>query len=109
MYHIVMIDECKIQEGKLHPIIDSEPQYISVKHATEAMEETKKFIGDVTFTHFWGTWEGKRVMFFCYDMIEGAGLQPNKQATIAYLQQCIPGTMHVIFGPVVGLLDPELW
>jgi len=73
------------------------------------MKQVQKFIGkDVILTHFWGTWDKKRVMFWCYDLMD-EHMPPNKQATLAYLGECLPGTMHVICGPVVGLLDPELW
>ena len=104
-YHIVMIDECQV--GSLS-IEDAVPVEVPVMNASEAWKEAKKFIGDATLTTFWGTWEGRRVLFLCHDMFTD-DLRPNKQATLAYLGQCIPGTMHVIFGPVVGLLNKELW
>ena len=108
MYNIVTIDECQGDRLVISSLIDAEPTYISVKHSEEAMEQVKLFMGDVHLTHFWGTWDNRRVLFWSNDLFT-ADMNPNKQGTIAYLQQCIPGTMHVIFGPVVGLLDPELW
>ena len=108
MYHIVMIDECSGEYNK-GTLKDAEPVYESVKNSNEAIDEMHKFIGkDVVLTNFWGTWDGKRALFFCTDMFHD-GLMPNKQATLAYLGECIPGTMHIIYGPVVGFLDPELW
>ncbi len=109
---IVMIDDrswrFKCKGDSLRTLHNSEPVYEEVRTRREAWTEAKKFIGDVTLTTFWGTWENRRVLFLCHDMFTD-DLQPNKQATIAYLGECVPGTMQVIFGPVVGLLDPELW
>jgi hypothetical protein len=106
MARIVMIDECKVDGPQIR---DSEPVYEEVKNFEEAREEMHKFIGrDVILTTFWGTWENTRALFMCHDMMTD-DLKPNKQATLAYLGECIPGTMHIIYGPVVGFLDPELW
>jgi len=105
---IVMIDQCSVHENRT--VQDAEPVEVDVRNGKEAREETKIFIGrDQTLTHFWGTWEDKRVMFICNDNGIALGLRPNKQATIAYLGECIPGTMHVIVGPVVALMHKDLW
>lgn len=107
---IVMIDNCHGEQGKPHTWQDSEPVYEDVANEGESWKEAKKFIGpDQTLTTFWGTWNNNRVLFLCNDNGMALNLAPNKQGTLAYLGECVPGTMHVILGPVVGLLDPALW
>ena len=110
MSRIVMIDNCKGEQHKPHTWEDAEPVYHEVERSTEAWEEAKEFIGpDQTLTTFYGRWENVRVLFLCNDNGIALNLAPNRQATLAYLGECVPGTMHTILGPVVGLLDPELW
>ena len=110
MHRIVMIDNCKGEQHKPQTWRDAEPVYVDVAHEKEAWKEAKLFIGpDQTLTTFWGTWEGIRVLFLCNDNGMALNLAPNKQGTLAYLGQCVPGVMHVISGPIVGLLDSELW
>lgn len=81
-----------------------------VETSPEAWDEAHLYIGvNECLTTFWGTWKGKRVLFLCNDNGIAMGLAPNKDATLAYLGQCIPGVMHVILGRCVALLDKELW
>jgi hypothetical protein len=81
-----------------------------VDSACNAWLEANNYIGEnECLTTFRGTWEGERVLFLCNDNGMALNLAPNKTATLAYLDQCIPGTMHVILGRAVALIDRELW
>ncbi len=107
MPRIVKIGTCIVAGNR---IADAEPIYEDVDNSEDAFRVAKEFIGaNQTLCHWWGDWEGVRVMFLADDNGIARELKPNKQGTLAYLGQCIPGTLHVIVGPVVGLLDPELW
>ena len=105
-YEIILIGPCDIHKG--YPQ-DATPIRKKVSSPEEAWEEAKAFLDDAVITTFWGTWNKKRVLWLCDDNGMAKDLMPNKQATLAYLDQCIPGTMHVILGPAVCLYDEELW
>lgn len=116
MSQIVLIEAAKLVKESGRPsIIEPDPVYEDIDEVEDAWGRAKSFISEhsgekqSTLTTFWGTWEGVRVFFLCNDNGIAMGLKPNKKATLAYLDQCIPGTMHVVVGPAVGLLDPELW
>jgi hypothetical protein len=105
-YTIVLIDE----DDNKPPFKRNIREPDKVSSSDEAWNKAKKFIGlDETLTTFWGTWQNERVLFLANDNGMALNLFPNTPATLAYLDQCIPGTMHVILGPVVALVDKELW
>lgn len=110
---IVKIKSCVIEEN--HCVKDGEEIEVRVDSENEAWENATDFISkftpeeESTICHFWGTWKDKRVLFLCNDNGFALRLDPNKQATLAYLGQCLPGTMHVVVGPVVALLHRDLW
>ena len=99
---------CIPPSGTTPPFPEEDVIEVEFEIGEHCYEHAKEFIGD-HFTTFWGTWEGKRVLMLCDDMGMHKNLAPNKRATLAYLDQCIPGTMHVILGPAVALMDEELW